>query len=275
VIALIDGDILAYERAAAAEERYDWNGDGKPAQLLKKEPEEVFAEVEADLLGYRQKLGARRLIVCLSDPKVNWRKSVYPLYKSNRTAVVKPLLLMDVKQHMLDKLAAYVRPSLEADDVMGILSTHPDILPGEKCIVSIDKDMKTIPGLLFNPDKDDEPRRISEQEADAWHLMQTLMGDTTDGYPGCPGIGPKRAQALLMVATDDWSKPEGAWAGVVAAFAKKNLNEQYALTQARIARICRHTDYDYEKKEVILWNPPAPVTPSATATPVACTSKPT
>jgi hypothetical protein len=83
-LALIDGDILAYEKAAAAEDRLDWEGDGKPAQFLKKEPEEVFAEVDAQVRGYLRKLGAERVIVCLSDPDANWRKSVYPLYKSNR-----------------------------------------------------------------------------------------------------------------------------------------------------------------------------------------------
>jgi hypothetical protein len=31
--------------------------------------------------------------------------------------------------------------------------------------------------------------------------------------------------------------------------AKKGFNEGYALTQARIARICHHTDYDYDKRK--------------------------
>jgi DNA polymerase-1 len=159
---------------------------------------------------------------------------------------------------MLKQHDAYVRPLLEADDVMGILSTHPDLLPGEKVIVSVDKDMKTIPGLLFNPDKDREPRRIEQHVADYWHLYQALMGDPTDGFPGCPGIGPKRAQKILMDGDDHRHFPVAEmWARVVATFAKRGLNEHYALTQARVARICRHTDYDFEKKEVKLWNPPA------------------
>jgi DNA polymerase-1 len=266
VIALIDGDILAYEKASSAEHRFDWEGDGKPSQVLRKEREEVFAEVDQALRGYARTLGASRVVVCLSDLTGNYfRKTLYPLYKASRVGTVKPLLLMDVKQHMIEKHKAYVRPGLEADDVLGILSTHPTLLPGEKVIVSVDKDLATIPGLLYNPDKDDEPRRVSEEEADYNHLFQTLTGDTTDGYPGCPGIGPMRAKKILEDALDmrcalmrsDISRPAAMWFDVVKAYAKKQLPEQYALTQARIARICRHTDYDYDKKEAILWNPPA------------------
>jgi DNA polymerase-1 len=258
VIALIDGDILAYEKAAAAEDRLDWEGDGKPAQFLKKEPEEVFAEVDAQVRGYLRSVGAKRALVCLSDPDANWRKAIYPLYKSNRIGVVKPLLLKEVRAHLAEKHQAYIRPTLEADDVMGILSTHPGILPGEKCIVSIDKDMKTIPGWLFNPDKDTEPQAIGPVDADWWHLFQTLTGDTTDGYPGCPKVGPKRARDIVGTLDGTPEALVAAWKRIAAAFAKKGHNETYALTQARIARICRHTDYDYDKKEVKLWNPPAP-----------------
>ena len=258
MIALIDGDLLAYEKASAAEERFDWNEDGKPAQVLKKDLSEVCADVDRAIASYRRKLGAKRAVVCLSDLTGNYfRKSLYPFYKGNRVGVVKPLLLKDVKAHLVAD-GAYVRPALEADDVLGILATHPTLLPGEKVIVSRDKDLATIPGLLFNPDKDDEPRRITEMEADYFHLTQTLTGDTTDGYPGCPGIGEQRAKKILdPIFESNADEKARAWKAIVAAYAKKKLPESYALTQARIARICRHTDYDYAKKEVILWTPPA------------------
>jgi DNA polymerase-1 len=43
---------------------------------------------------------------------------------------------------------------------------------------------------------------------------------------------------------------------VVAAFESKGLTEEDALVQARVARICRASDYDFKTKEVKLWNPP-------------------
>ena len=45
------------------------------------------------------------------------------------------------------------------------------------------------------------------------------------------------------------------WNAVVAAYAKQNLNETYALTQARLARILRYSDWDLETGQLKLWEP--------------------
>src|SRR5690606_16330912 len=123
----------------------------------------------------------------------------------------------------------YQRPSLEGDDVLGILATHPTLIPGEKIVVSIDKDLQTIPGQHFNykhareqgGDWNDLIRKVTVAEADRFHLFQTLTGDTTDGYPGCPGVGPVTAEKILG---DD-----PTWEKVVAAYRKAKLGEGAAL----------------------------------------------
>jgi DNA polymerase-1 len=84
---------------------------------------------------------------------------------------------------------------------------------------------------------------ITEAEADRTHLIQTLTGDRTDGYPGCPGIGEKRAEAIA----------DGGWSAVVESYEKAGLGEEYALTQARMAYILRHGDY--KRGTVRLWTP--------------------
>ena len=76
---------------------------------------------------------------------------------------------------------------------------------------------------------------------------QTLTGDVTDGYAGCPKIGPKTAEKILG------SHP--TWNAVVQAYQKENLTADYALTQARLARILRASDWDEEKQQVKLWEP--------------------
>ena len=45
------------------------------------------------------------------------------------------------------------------------------------------------------------------------------------------------------------------WAAVVATYEKAKLSEGDALTQARVARILRASDYDFKRKEPILWQP--------------------
>ena len=85
-----------------------------------------------------------------------------------------------------------------------------------------------------------------------WHMMQTLTGDSTDGYSGCPGCGPKTAEKILAPLV-----PDDYWKAVVKAYSAAGLSEDEALVQARVARICWASDYDFKKKKVKLWNPPA------------------
>jgi DNA polymerase-1 len=259
---LIDSDILAYRESARGEIRVDWDGDGDVDQIA--EPlEAIQQKVDASIAALVHKLSASRVIVCLSCAREdNWRKDVYPAYKENRAGQSKPLHLMAAKEYMRREYETYERARLEADDVMGILSTHPKLVTGRRIIVSEDKDMKTVPGWLFNPDKDKVPRIVDLVEADRWHMMQTLMGDPTDGYPGAPGIGPTKAEAALEgleTHAEMWPAVLRVYESRMPALAMTHasLVHEAALVQARIARICRYTDYNFQTKEVILWQPPS------------------
>lgn len=251
---LIDSDILAYRESAAGEVRVDWDGDGNIDQTPENF-ESVKERVDRKIADLVRTLKAGRAIVCLSCERVdNWRKDYYPAYKENRAGAVKPLHLMAAKEYMAREYETYQRPRLEADDVMGILSTHPKLVKGERIIVSEDKDMRTIPGWLFNPDKDRKPVLIGEEAAAHWHMTQALTGDKTDGYPGCPGIGPTKADRILSDAV--LHVYEQLWPLVVRTYVIRGRTEEDALVQARISRICQHTDYDYKTKTVIPWTPP-------------------
>ena len=133
--------------------------------------------------------------------------------------------------------------------MLGILATSNKPIKGDKIVCSIDKDFKTIPGKHYNF-KSDQFFEITEDQADYWHMMQTLTGDSTDGYSGCPGCGPKTAEKILtpLVSTE-------YWAAVCKAYEAAGLSSEEALVQARVARICRASDYDFKKKQVKLWSP--------------------
>jgi DNA polymerase-1 len=136
---------------------------------------------------------------------------------------------------------------LEADDVLGILATEPT--NEERIIVSIDKDLLQIPGKVSRDGKTYE--EISEDEANYWHMMQTLTGDSTDGYSGCPRVGVKTAQKILG---DHIQVPLlDLWMRVLAAYAKVGYSTDEALAQARVARILRHNDYNKETGGIKLW----------------------
>ena len=80
---------------------------------------------------------------------------------------------------------------------------------------------------------------------------QVLTGDAVDNYKGCPGIGVKRALDLL----EEPLTAEEYWSQIVTAYNKAGLTEEDAIIQARMARILRNDDYDYDKQEVKLWEP--------------------
>ncbi len=250
---LIDGDVIAYQRAAAAEQEHDW-GDG--VWTLHADERSTIQSVDKQLDRIMGELDGTRMVVCLTDG-TNWRKDVYPEYKSNRKDRRRPMLLPRLREYMLEKYETFLRPRLEADDIMGILMTHPRLpkgKTGEKIVVTIDKDLHTIPGLHWNWTKDGGPTEVDEDEANISFLTQALSGDPTDGYPGCPGLGPKRSRPVVADAYENGGMLE-AWKAIVAEYEKKGLGEEFALSQARCARILRREDYDFKKKEVILWDP--------------------
>lgn len=242
---LIDGDGFAYQAALGAEVATDW---GEGLWSLTADANVATANLENAIEAVKEALGCSSIAVAITDQGANFRNSVWPSYKAKRKKQRKPLVLPVMRDHLLKQYEARLRPNLEADDVIGILATHPKLIPGDKIIVSADKDFFTLPGQFYRTTRDDrEVVRVSAAEADRYHLYQTLIGDTTDEYPGCPGVGPAKATKLLDAAC--------TWAAVVAAFEKADLTETDALVQARCARILRHTDYDFQRKEPILWTP--------------------
>lgn len=272
---LVDADIIAFKFSSAAETKHDW-GDGVITKTV--EPiEKVTPKIDEYLADLKEKLKADEMIICLScSHEENFRLSVLESYKGNRDYDNRPALLTPVKEYLAQAYRTYARPTLEADDVMGILSTHGKIVEGRRIIVSEDKDMKTIPGWLYNPNKDKKPWLVSPEEADYWHLYQTLVGDATDNYKGCPGVGPEKAESSLkgllkpspihkeitrgpnkgtVKTTWEMVPAESPWDVVVSWYAKAGLTEEDAVVQARVARICRSSDYNFQDKKVILWHP--------------------
>lgn len=243
---LIDADIYLFKAATRSEVECNFGND---IYGLACDINEVRQRFEDSIDEVTEQVGCseHQVILTFTDKK-NWRHGFYPEYKSNRKGKRKPIGFAQVREWARKKAGALIFPGLEADDVMGIFSTKwPDSL-----IVSIDKDLATIPGNLFNPSKDDAPRSISREEADRFFYAQVLTGDSTDGYSGCPGVGPVRAAKIL----DPLPYDEAAfWAAVVNTYNAKGLTYQDALTNARMARICRDGDWNFETEEMT-WTPP-------------------
>lgn len=250
-IALIDGDIVIYQAACKAETEIDWS-DGDTVSITGSKPE-TRDSIDSMVRSLKRAVKADRVLLVFSDTE-NFRKSVYPNYKSNRKDKRKPVTFGYGKGYAKEHYDHMTREGLEADDCLAILATGEVAgFLADKVVCSIDKDMRTFPCKLYNWMKQDEGVvEVTEADANRAFYMQILTGDSVDGYPGCPGIGPKRAERLL---TDANTMAE-AWPIIVTAYQKAGLDEIDAVIQARCARILRASDYDFNTKKPILWNPP-------------------
>lgn len=237
---LIDGDILIYSVCSACEyvARFDEDTDVAFANV-----NEATSMCQDIVEGWIKRLNAEFVVIGFSG-KENFRKKIYPQYKAHRKSCRKPCGYKSVRELIAKHYMIKEEVKLEGDDIIGILSTEG--VYRNPVIVSSDKDLNCIPGMLWNPDKDEEPRLITKEQADKNWLMQTLTGDKTDGYPGLEGVGPVTAGKILKA---------GTWDEVRLAYEAHGYNEEYALTQARCARILRHGEYDWINQEVLLWTP--------------------
>lgn len=250
---LLDGDILVYQVAARCQGKaIDW-GDGIWSPQVADLPEAI-TRLRDRILELKHLVGADNIKIALKSETELFRRKILPSYKANRSKTDPPMLRLPLMKWLVDNKPQYVvrRPGLEGDDILGILATMKS--PDERIIWSIDKDLRQIPGQHLV----DDPlavETVTEAEGDYLHMKQTLTGDAVDNYKGLPGCGPVKAQRILAEAGLDSGKTY--WDCVVHAYKVGGLTEADALTQARVARILRASDYDFKKKEPILWQPPS------------------
>jgi DNA polymerase-1 len=247
VRALIDGDIVCYRAAVVQQTQFNWDRDTTTV-ALSGSPQEA-AETAVQLVRAWTKLaGCRQATVCFTGTD-NFRRRLLPSYKANRTSG-KPLVYQETVMAVEERFRTERVNGLEADDLLGIMATS-DRHRDNAVVVSIDKDMRSFPGVHLNPMKETKPVIQTLTEADYWWLLQTLMGDAIDGYVGIPGVGAVKAAGIL----EGTRSVDVMWPKVVKAFQAKKLTESAALVQARVARILRHEDYDRAAKEILLWHP--------------------
>lgn len=268
---LIDGDILIYKAACAAEKEIRWP-DGVWSYAA--DEQDGIAIIHQKLKEIMEGTKAEEYVICFSDDDSNFRKAILPTYKSNREGNRKPLILKAMRNYCLLRLNSAELPNLEADDVLGIMATSPELI-GRSVIATIDKDLAQIPAPVYNIDT----KKISKPEhRDGKRMMlkQVLIGDVIDGYHGCPGIGEASAEEILDnpfkweqyehtfksgprkgLTELRWRKGGecSVWESIVSHYEKAGLTEADAIQQAQCAYILQSKNYD-EDGGITLWQPP-------------------
>lgn len=258
-VALLDGDIIAFRAACVGEDENPFSPEGMTYDLKK-------AQEAADWLirDWTRSAGCTTPAVAFSH-EINFRYHVLQSYKHNRAGLSKPKLYSDVVEFIRKNFKVYEYKGLEGDDILGLIGTNN---PKKYTIVSVDKDIQTIPGQIFIPGKHPIPRHQKRMMADYFWMTQVLTGDSADGYKGCPGIGEKKAEVILRPHI---RSVDALWKAVVSTYESKGLTEEDALVQARVSRILRWGEYDFQTGEISLWHPTSPgsLTPNVSAKPCA------
>jgi DNA polymerase-1 len=286
---LVDGDHLFYKQAAACEREqrlsvyketspgvWEVDKDAQTIISLDMVLEQAISSVEASLSRYKHELKADETVLVFSGSN-NFRKELWDGYKLARKATRKPVGYFSLIEHFRDNTDYPVvfEDCLEGDDYIGILSTRPS--SRDNIIVSGDKDMQTLPDVRVSWfDSDPKLKRdykTTKESAYLYWMGQTLTGDSTDGYKGCPGLGPVGAKAVLDKGAE-WRDVVSAFEKGCEALLKKERKtdptlelcsaltecnvetpEELALLNARMARILRFTDWDKTTRRPILWEP--------------------
>lgn len=237
--ALIDGDIIVY-RCAFAAEHMDYTlvdeDSGVPIaqfesaaaykQFVKETELEGFtvererrieplshalANVNSVMRGILDSLQTTRYEVFLSKGKC-FRHDLATIkeYKGNRKDQERPVYYEEVRDFLCQRYGALVYESIEADDALAMCQKE------DTCIVSIDKDLLQVPGKHYNWVTGTKALITPEVGLKKLY-MQVLTGDGTDNIPGIRGIGIKTARKLMAdvpvdeahmfdLCVDEWEK---------------------------------------------------------------------
>ena len=142
---LIDADFIVYKSCAAAETEVDFGSD---VILVTSNFSDALSATRRELTKIRDQFGSFTPLILFFSDTVNFRKKIQDSYKGHRNRK-KPCGYKRVINQLKTEFEVIIMPELEADDAMGVYATqHPG-----NCIVSPDKDMKQIPGKLYNLDE--------------------------------------------------------------------------------------------------------------------------
>ena len=235
--AMLDGDIILYRVAFWAEAINAESFEKKLRSTVKEWLPEGITSFEMALSCHRSK---------------NFRRDMWPNYKKNRDSLYVPEFLHDVRDAILDIYKCKHLPKIEADDILGIYAKRA-------VSITIDKDLLGVQGWHYNPDKDDNIRYITKDQAYRFFCKQWMSGDATDCIPGLWRIGPKKADDLL----DTWPKSE--WeCRIIEMFAQDKYrvredcdipHPDIATTMARCVKILGSENYNLRTKTIKHWVP--------------------
>ncbi|KAA3608065.1 MAG: DNA polymerase I [Planctomycetota bacterium] len=199
---LVDGTALAFRAFFAIPGLSD--GQGRPSGAL-------FGFLNG-LLRALEEHHPSHLAVAWDRPEPTFRHQLSEAYKATRERMDQDLLVqlpwMREAVELLG-LQNHERPGYEADDILASWAQQGEVAGFEVILLAGDKDFAQVVSdrvcLSPPPKRGEASPRLGPQEVEEKFGVppaqmvdwQALVGDSSDNVPGVPGVGPKRATALL------------------------------------------------------------------------------
>lgn len=257
-IAYIDGDIVKYRCAFAAEkiwylvqyqgceitgifdsakEAKEHQKNAKGTIWTRKEVQPLEFALQATKTTMEALISRfnGEYVVYLSGP-TNFRDMVAVTrpYKGNRDRARDPVYKDEVEEFLIREYGAVRTSGIEADDAIGIAMCADS----DGCIVSTDKDLDQIPGRHYNW-VSGESYVVNKRQADYSLWTQVLSGDSTDNIPGLEGVGPVKAREILDGSKSSLDLAQRAWAAYRSRFDSREAAQRYFLEQLNLVYILR------------------------------------
>ena len=215
MLALIDGDVLAYqacrprwEKKATVVEgvsfiQLDDHGKRKPLEFTREEDrwylEESWENFKRDLRVLLDTVFCDEFLMAVKGAD-NFRNVLWSDYKLNRhpDPNKQNMFVPAIRKLAVIEGYAVAADGREADDLLRIWAEEARGAGDDYVVCTIDKDLKCIPGKYFNMGKGNRViEEISEWDALKHYYAQLIAGDPTDYIPGIPGMAMVKANKAI------------------------------------------------------------------------------
>lgn len=203
MIVLVDADSLVWSSCYRQKEHPEDDGLNSLEEAKLK-----FDEVYMQIINKIEETHEIDRVITFSNAIGNFRKQISKTYKANRVKRDIPEILSDLHNHVTYVYESKQGKGVETDDLVATYwSNLTEIVGRDKVvIVSIDKDYKQLPCLMYNyHSKHQCFYTISEAEAKRNFYTQMIVGDNADNVNFCKGYGDAYCKKAFVDCLSDYS----------------------------------------------------------------------
>jgi 5'-3' exonuclease len=203
MIVLVDADSLIWSSCYKAKETETDTGYHTIEDAKLK-----FDEVYMNIINTIEETYEVDKVMTFACARGNFRKQISKTYKANRIDREIPPILNELQVYVVEQYEAKRGAGVETDDLVATYWNNLSNTFGrdQVLIVSIDKDYKQLPCLIYNYHlKHQCYYNISEQEAKYNFYEQMIMGDTSDNVNFCKGYGKAYCKKAFKDCLSDYS----------------------------------------------------------------------